>query len=574
MTAYRVSKSDPAAAQIVTVFGLALLSILATATQSHAQVTLTLSIDPANPTPQEAVTVEISVTGSVSGQGQCRVTATNGFAQTVTCQVGAKTNVGMGTFAAGSHSVTVQISHDGTVLDTKTARFDVGGGGGGALPDLTVSNPKLNKKRYETGELIQVTYTVRNRGGDPPSGTVRVNVSMNGTVLEVRDAEIGQSTTSAVPAPLEPGRYRVVVDVDPDDEVDENNDNNNDSDRSVQVKVAPQIDLSWHDVSVQQGVAPNDAFPWEGEFDINSYFDGSVTVEAFIDGTIVDARQLYIGFGAGRYAITGSVAEPVSNLGIYPLTLGTHNVTWVLDRFDQVAESNEGNNVFSEQIEVRQSGSFDLYPGKVSVKPRKNATVDDPVTVSFKVKNKGQAESRSVKCALEVDGELVASKSCKAGDKVSFDLPAGRISGLGSGDHRLTVLVDVEGRIAERRETNNERTATLSLFDPFAEVDLEIVSVVYHPDNTNTVEYCNHGQAPAPQFFFCRWNAGLGLGTPPPPESRQRPPGVLVRDVHYCRPHPGFLPGHHRRAPRSQRVERAEQRFHLPPEAAHGSARR
>ena len=435
-----------------------------------AQLTLSLKIDPSNPATTDVVTVEVKVTGSREGQAQCQVQATNGFNQRVRCKVNANTDVAMGTFPVGSHSVTVQVADDGTVLDTRTKRFEVGG----ARPDLAVNRLRLDQNRYEAGEKVTLTYTITNAGG-PTSGDVRVEARLDGLLVEARDATVDRPITTTTYAPSHSGE--MVVSVGPSDAVDEANEANNTASVELDVRPARIVDLAWNLLSIgTPTVTPTDTLRYAYDLELVGTPGTSFDLDASIDGRVIESH--------GFAGTSGTREVKLGQLGLLP---GTHRLELTLDSSSEVQEDDESNNTISADFEVVASGGADFVPGAIKVRPRR-ATIEDDVKISFKVKNKGEPESRSVRCTLHVDDELVGSRICSQGQVVRFDLPTKYKT---PGVHIMIVQIDAKYRVPEKSEANNSKTSSLIFSDPNTPVDFWIddfsVVTYYNPAFTEVV---------------------------------------------------------------------------------------
>ncbi|WP_156168467.1 CARDB domain-containing protein [Methanoculleus sediminis] len=158
---------------------------------------------------------------------------------------------------------------------------------------------------------------------------------------------------------------------------------------------------------------------------------------------------------------------------------GTHTVKAHVDDVDRIPESNEANNVRSEEITVSKTapapaGKPDLVVTHISWKPTKPVPGSD-VTFRATIKNQGTAPTPPgviSGVAFLVDDRLTVwsdgcTRSIPPGSWVTVTAnggPSGTAVWKGAaGTHTIQAWVDDIDRMAETNEENNRRTTTLTL---------------------------------------------------------------------------------------------------------------
>lgn len=230
---------------------------------------------------------------------------------------------------------------------------------------------------------------------------------------------------------------------------------------------------------------------------------GAFTVRWYPDSSDVVGCSWEIGgLAAGASTDTGGCVYPGYG------TEGTYEWRAIADADDDVEEgAGEGNNIHNGTISVAAADTGgelpDLIVHGVTFDPDP-ATLGEPFTVNYFVKNQGQGDSDLFTFRLKFHEETGIADCNMDVD----GLPAGQVaSGTCSrtvnthpGNFALWAKVDVEGEIAESEDGNNEASYTLSVeaAQPQALPDLIITDVLFITADTIQCNIRNVGSADAP----------------------------------------------------------------------------
>jgi len=232
---------------------------------------------------------------------------------------------------------------------------------------------------------------------------------------------------------------------------------------------------------------------------------GAFTVRWYPDSSDVVGCSWEIGgLAAGASTDTGGCVYPGYG------TEGTYEWRAIADADDDVNEgTGEGNNVHPGTISVGASGNGggggqpDLIVHGVTFDPDP-ATLGEPFTVNYFVKNQGQGDSGLFTFRLKFHEEAGIADCNMDVD----ELPAGQVdSGTCNrtvnthpGNFAAWAMVDVEGEIAESEDGNNEASYTLSVeaAQPQDLPDLIIADVQFIAADTIQCNIRNVGSADAP----------------------------------------------------------------------------
>ncbi|MFI1248016.1 CARDB domain-containing protein [Streptomyces anulatus] len=246
--------------------------------------------------------------------------------------------------------VQLKISSNSGAPGAQVAEFQVLGTAA-PNPDLTVTDLVWTPASPSETDPVEVSATVRN-AGTAASPATSVNVSLEGAVAgtaPVGALQPGASTTVKVAVGKKAeGSYTVSAVVDPAGSVVEQDDTNNSRTGSSKLVVgqAPGPDLT------VTAITPNPAAPAVGA-------DVSFTATVNNRGTSTVAAGTVTRLTAGTTTLNGttpavaagqSVTVPLS--GTWKAASGGVTLTATADATATVAETNEGNNVFSRSLVV------------------------------------------------------------------------------------------------------------------------------------------------------------------------------------------------------------------------------
>jgi hypothetical protein len=217
-----------------------------------------------------------------------------------------------------------------------------------ALPDLTVMSLTGDKALYEAGETVTVSAVVKNIGPTSAAATtVRLTVPNIGTFtqnLSALSAGASQTVTFTFTAPpsLSPQSIIITAYADPDNRIVESNESNNSRTATISVK-ALRPDIEIVDSTITDWYAGTD-----------------VTVSATVrNNTAQPVPSVAIRLSIGGVSYTESIPIPGNggNLAVFrisvPDTAGSYTVKITADPDGTLDETDESNNVLTENIQVK-----------------------------------------------------------------------------------------------------------------------------------------------------------------------------------------------------------------------------
>ena len=172
--------------------------------------------------------------------------------------------------------------------------------------------------------------------------------------------------------------------------------------------------------------------------------------------------------------LSGNAHEEWRDLSLGELSAGEHQIKFVVDTLDSVAETSENDNTYTKTITVKETGLPNLVPyqptgwsDKILVSNVWGTHADsilysgDPLYVDWAVINKGSGDvTEKFSVLLYVDGfkkktwtrneGLEAGESIAVGDFV--------LKPLEEGLHQIKIVVDREKAVAEGAESDNHYT--------------------------------------------------------------------------------------------------------------------
>ncbi len=425
-----------------------------------------------------------------------------------------------------------------------TIAFTVTGNTGGNLPDLTISDLKLQNTSVQVGQSVSYSYDPSNAGGQQSgSFAVRTYVSTD-NLLSNNDISVGlvpyanmlagstfqdQTFDFTVPSSLTPGNYFLIVKMDANEAVTENNENNNVATAAFTVTTGGggtgQIDLA---LTLEQSVAtPNQWSNYSVKATIsNSGQQAATGVKisfkkpngvVYTGGNEWDASQgSFAAFGSEEWAVGSIPAGGSATLTVnYFLLQSTAPVAYA-----QVTAANEsdpdstpnngtpptpseddeastasgggGGNLADLQITTANSNTNAPAPG-------------DQLLLNYTIKNNGNAGASGfeVRYLLSTDNQVSASDVSIGSTAYTTPLGAGQSSsntdpfvtiptGTPIGNYFVLVVADYDGQVAESNENNNVFSFAITVTDFTGLPDLQILSIT----TLNTDPLTPGGQMP------------------------------------------------------------------------------
>ncbi|SFQ65926.1 CARDB domain-containing protein [Hymenobacter arizonensis] len=359
--------------------------------------------------------------------------------------------------------------------------------------DLSIQSVYLSPVSVAAGGATAASCYLYNQGNATATpATVGYYLSTN-AVLDASDVLLGSTNGSlsggnsssryinlTVPAGTAIGSYYVLFVADYLNQVVETNENNNLSFATLQV-VPPVIDLTISQIYVSTApMAPGSAIATSCYINnIGNAPAASSTVGYYLStNSVLDAGDvLMLTTPGGTLGANQSFARydnPVIPAGTTP---GSYFILFVADPQNVVAETNENNNVASQQVNV-------VAPG-IDLLIQQPMLSGGPVTPGFSVSagcavhNAGNTTAPS----SSVDYYLSTNQVWDASDVLlssttGFALSAGQSSfrstnlviptGTTAGTYYVLFVADPQNVVAETNENNNVNWQSLTVLGPFA----------------------------------------------------------------------------------------------------------
>ena len=374
-----------------------------------------------------------------------------------------------------------------------------------AQPDLAVRSAQLSPTSVLAGGSTYASSSVYNQSGATASSSSMGYYLSTNQTLDASDVllgntygyaiGVGQSSghygNLAVPAGTAAGSYYVLFVADYLNQVAESDETNNLTAVSLTV-TPPSIDLTIQ----QPGISPGNPAPGT-PLNMNCFINNqgnsvasSSSVGFYLsnDATLDATDQLltsqyggllYTNYPSQRY---GTAAVPNN------LAPGTYYILFVADFQNQVAETNEGNNVSALSFTVNPPG-IDLVIQQEQLYPT-NTVAGNTVQANCAILNQGNvtAASSTVGFYLSVNTTLDASDVLLS-TTTGYTLPAYQSStryvnplipaGTAPGTYYVLFVADPANAVAEVNEANNVRSLALVIVAPT--IDLTNNSVYLAP---------------------------------------------------------------------------------------------
>ncbi|GAA4042386.1 hypothetical protein GCM10022409_30480 [Hymenobacter glaciei] len=370
-----------------------------------------------------------------------------------------------------------------------------------AQPDLAVQGAQLSPTSVVAGGSTYASSSVYNlSGASANSSSMGYYLSTN-AVLDAGDVflnstygyaiGVGQSsghyTTLTVPVGTTAGSYYVLFAADYQNQVAESNESNNVT--AVSFTVTPPS----FDLTIQQpNISPTNPAPGTPLYmscyinnqgnstttssSVGFYLSNDATLDA-ADQLLTSqyGAQLYTNYPSQRY---GTAAVPNN------LAPGTYYILFVADYQNQVAETNETNNVSALSFTVNPPG-IDLVIQQEQLYPS-STVAGNSVQVNCTVFNQGNVAASSSTAGFYLSTNTTFdANDVLLSTSTGYSLPAYQTStryanptipvGTAPGNYYVLFVADPANAVAEVNETNNVRSLALSIVA--ATVDLTNNSV-------------------------------------------------------------------------------------------------
>ncbi|MCF2149337.1 C2 family cysteine protease [Desmonostoc muscorum LEGE 12446] len=364
-------------------------------------------------------------------------------------------------------------------------------------PDLVISS--ISATSGTAGSYLNFSYNIKNQGTGSAGYSYSAFYLSKDNKLDSSDTYLDYDYVSSLTAgttstesasvyldsSLSAGTYYLFAEADGWDYVAENNENNNLAYKAITIG-SPKQDLVITSISATSGTAGSYL-----NFSYNIKNQGTASAgysyTAFYLSTDakLDSSDIYL-----DYDHVSSLSAGVSSnrsASVYldsSLKSGTYYLFAAADDWDDVAESNENNNIAYKAITIGGAAKPDLVISSISAT---SGTSGSNLNFTYKIKNQGTAtaNSNSTQFYLSKDTALDSSDTYLGSDSVS-SLAAGVSSSesasvalastLASGTYYLIAKADGGSTISESNENNNLAYQAITITAP-AKPDLIISSI-------------------------------------------------------------------------------------------------
>ena len=361
-----------------------------------------------------------------------------------------------------------------------------------AQPDLAVQGAQLSPTSVVAGGGTYASSSVYNQSGSTASSSNMGYYLSTNAVLDASDVLLGNTygyalgvgqssghyTTLTVPLGTTAGSYYVLFVADPNNAVAESNETNNVTAVSFTV-TPPSFDLTIQQPSISP-TNPAPGTPLNMGCYINNQGNSAapsssvgfyLSTDAILDAndqllTSQYGGQLFPSYPSQRY---GTAAVPNN------LAPGTYYILFVADYQNQVAETNENNNVSALSFTVNPPG-VDLVIQQEQLYPS-TTVAGNAVQVSCLILNQGNITAASSTAGFYLSTNTIFdANDVLLNTSVGYSLGAYQSStryanpvipvGTAAGSYYVLFVADPANAVAEVNETNNVRSLVLTIQAP------------------------------------------------------------------------------------------------------------
>jgi subtilase family serine protease len=345
--------------------------------------------------------------------------------------------------------------------------------------DLVVLSVTWNPTSPQTDQAVTVSITVKNDGDfDAPASSTRLTVNGTASCSAIVTPVILKGAQTTVTCDIgghAAGTYTLVATADVAGLIDEGDEANNARTATMTVTAPPAPDLIIQSITFNPDPPLSNA-PVTARIQVKN--QGTVTAEASITSSSLD------GSPACQDITTTSIAAGQSVIvqcDLGTLTAGNHAAAATADAGAAIAEADETNNSLSVNFTVSEPPTYDLVVDAVTFTPSQPVS-GESVTAHVVVKNVGNAAAAASVTSTSVDGSdqcaAIATSTIAAGGSVTVDCALGQKS---TGTYSIEACADAGAAIGESDETNNCRTASLTVSAPPAQADMVIDAITFTP---------------------------------------------------------------------------------------------
>ncbi|MFC1969500.1 CARDB domain-containing protein, partial [Chloroflexota bacterium] len=356
-----------------------------------------------------------------------------------------------------AYTVNIVADHDNNVAESNEANNEkelVFSGAPIPEPDLVIEDISWSPDHPLLTDTVTYTFTIKNQGAG--------NAAASQVYYYIDDEEQGSIAVPAIPPgdtatgtftwSTEIESYTVKTVADYNDDIPEINETNNEKElASSEVYIADLFisDISWSpsspsptDTVTVTVTVKNQGNGAAGPFQVNYYADEIK------------------GGGKSGTSVISSLAAGGTTTGTFTwvANTGAHGFSAVADHFDNIVESDEGNNFKLVTLSVTYSLP-DLIVEDITWSPS-NPAPGELVNFTYTIKNQGDGSAMTSEVHYYIDGS-------QQGFSNFSPIPAGGTA-TGTftwkaelGEHTIKAITDYNDNIAESDETNNEKESAL-----------------------------------------------------------------------------------------------------------------
>ena len=360
-------------------------------------------------------------------------------------------------------------------------------------PDLVISG--ITATSGTPGSNLNFNYTIKNQGAAVAGNNYTAfylssdnTLDDNDTYLgydEVSSLSVGVSKTESasvyLSTKLSAGTYYLFAAADDGDDVGESDENNNIFSKSITITSPPQ-DLVINNITATSGTpGTNINFSYTISNQGTETASESYTAFYLSSNTSLDGMDIYLGYD--KVSSLGAGVSSNISTSVYldsDLTAGIYYLFVASDDWDDVAESNESNNITYTSISISGTQKADLEIVNISAISGRPGT-DLSFTYDIKNQGSGSAVASSTAFYLSKDTILDSSDTYLGSDTVA-SLAAGNSqresvslalsSSLALGTYYLLGKADNNGIVENNNVADQEIVITTE-----SQLDLVITSI-------------------------------------------------------------------------------------------------
>jgi len=318
--------------------------------------------------------------------------------------------------------------------------------------DIIEIKAKIHNLGKSTGSNIEVGFY----DGDPDDGGQLLSLAIiNGLNKEENMTVVTQWNTVG-----KSGTHSIYVKVDPENVIREINEDNNKAHKFINIiGLQPDLTISINDIVFSNlSPAANEEITITATIHNIGNADANNILVQFYDGD-PDNGGILIGEQVISSITAGSSATAQIN---WIAQEGTHEIYVVIDPNNDIAESNEGNNIASKSLEVTIAlPDLTVSPNDIIFSNPDPQTTD--ITFKVTIHNNGEADATKVVVQFfdgdPETGQLIATaniQSIQAGDSSTVET----WWDVSCSSTEFSVRIDPDNLIEEENEDNNEYTVT------------------------------------------------------------------------------------------------------------------